>query len=164
MITIETRLCVDVPREQAWHQLARIEDVDQWAESITVSYCDAPVTRGYGAERVCKLKNNKAVREKFTRWEEGRGYSYELVSSDLPLVKNAKNDWSLKGYGDKTLIISLATLELKGGVMGRLFEPLFALIVKRQMPNVAASLKYFIEKGHGYAGSPSKLPRALGLC
>lgn len=165
MITMTTDICVDVPVETAWRQMARIDEVHLWAQVLVDSYCTSEQTRGLGAERACTLRNGMMVTERFTHWEEGKAFTYEIVDGGPAIMKTAKNEWTLTPKGEnKTLIRTHATLQCKGGRLARLIEPLVLWGFKRDMPNIAASLKYFVETGKAYDGPAKELPRAPSFC
>ena len=64
----------------------------------------------------------------------------------------------------QTLVTSTAEVELKGGLIGRLLEPLFAAIARRMGTRSMAGLKYLVENGHAYAGNPRRLLPVPSTC
>lgn len=102
------------------------------------------------------------ITERWTGWDEGRSFTYE--GSGLPLVKRAMNTWSVRPEGDRSLLVSEALVELKGGALGRMFEPLFAAVFKRMAPDALAAFKYLVEHGTPINGRASRLPRAPVAC
>lgn len=164
MIHMKTDICVDVPIDIAWRHMSRIDEIDLWVDMIKDSYCTSEHNRGLGAERVCLLENNMKVTERFTHWDEGKAFTYEAVGSGLPGMKWAQNEWTFEARGNKTMIRSRASLVCKWGLFGRIFEPIVLWGFKRDMPNIAASLKYFIENGKAYEGKSTTLPRAPNFC
>lgn len=164
MIKLVTDICVDVPMATAWQQMAKIDEVHLWAD-LSDSYCTSDKNRGVGAERACVLPNGTIINELFTEWDDGKSFTYK-VSDGLPgIMKSAQNHWTLTPEGEgMTLIRSEVTLEIKGGVFGRLMEPVISWGIKRQLATMPATLKYFVENGHGYEGSPKDLPKAPSFC
>jgi hypothetical protein len=120
------------------------------------------MTQGVGAERTCGLVGNATIRERWLAWDEGRSFTYEGIG--VPLMKRAVNQWTVLPQGDKTLLTSRAELEIKGGVFGRLLEPVLTPILRRMAPNALAGFKYLVEHGHPYVGKASELPLAPALC
>ena len=49
-------------------------------------------------------------------------------------MQPARNRWSVIAQGERALLVSEAELELKGGVVGRLLEPLVAPLLRRMAP------------------------------
>jgi hypothetical protein len=74
------------------------------------------------------------------------------------------NTWSVRPEGDRSLLVSEALVELKGGALGKLFEPLFAAVFRRMAPDSLAAFKYLVEHGKPVNGRPSLLPRAPRAC
>lgn len=164
MITMKTEICVDVAIETAWENMARIDEVDLWVGMIDESYCASDQNRGLNAVRICRLTNGMIITEQFTHWEEGRAFTYETVGNCMPAVRWARNEWTLEAVGTKTMIRSRASLVCKWGLLGRLLEPLVLWGFKRDMPDIAASLKYFVEHGRAFEGEVKTLPRAPSVC
>ncbi|PKL77541.1 MAG: hypothetical protein CVV27_05165 [Candidatus Melainabacteria bacterium HGW-Melainabacteria-1] len=80
------------------------------------------------------------------------------------MVKRATNRWSVQAEGEKTLLTSEATVELKGGIFGRLLEPIMAPIMRSMGPKAFAGFKYLVENGKPYEGPADELPVPLAVC
>jgi hypothetical protein len=80
------------------------------------------------------------------------------------MMKRATNLWSVIPQGTQTLVTSSAEVELKGGLLGRLLEPLMRAVFTRMGPRSLAALKYFVEHGHPYPGPSRELRRAAASC
>ena len=126
MLKMKSYACIEASPEKTWSVLADLENLSQWSEPVLSSKYLGELKRGVGAQRVCKLSNNITITEKWTDWEEGVAYTYE--GFNLPLVKSAKNTWSVKEENGKTLLSTEAEVVLKGGILGRLLEPIMLLI------------------------------------
>jgi hypothetical protein len=163
MLRLSATVCIDAPAAVVWDRLARLEDIQLWSEAIRRASCDGPLSRGLGAERTCELKGNLVIRERWVTWDEGRSFKYE--GSGLPLVKRATNVWSVHPEGaNQSLFKTEAEVELKGGLFGRLLEPIMALAFRRMGSNSLAAFKYLVETGRPFAGKHSDLPRAAAAC
>jgi hypothetical protein len=102
-----------------------------------------------GAVRVCELKQGTVV-ETILEWDEGRSFTYQ--GEGAPMMKRATNRWTVEPRGSQTLVTSTAEVELKGGVVGLLLQPLVKIVASRMGARSLASLKYLVEQGHPYAG------------
>ncbi len=80
------------------------------------------------------------------------------------MMHHASNRWSVISQGARSLLISEAKLELKGGLFGRLVEPILGPLMQRMAPGALASFKYLVEQGSPYAGKVSELPRVSAQC
>jgi len=146
-----------------WGKLAKLEDIELWSELIRRATCRGPVSRGVGAERTCELVGNLTIEERWIDWDEGRSFKDE--GSGLPLVKRASNAWSVRLEGVyQSLLTTEAEVELKGGIFGRLLEPIMAAVFRRMAPNSLAAFRYLVEHGHPHEGHHSDLPRAPATC
>ncbi len=154
--------CIDAPKEKVWQALANVSNVDLWVETIQSARCQGTQTRGIGTVRICRLKGNLTIRETWTKWDEGNSFTYQ--AADLPLVKLATNTWSVETVNGKTLLTSKSELKLKGGIFGKLLEPLMFVVSKRLGANSLAALKHLVETGHPYEGKISHLPRPPLTC
>jgi len=135
--------------------LVILEDIQLCSQAIRRASCEGPLSRGVGAERTCKLKCNLVVRERWIAWHEGFG---------LPLSRRATNMWLAHPEGEsQSLFKTEAEVELKCG-LGRLFEPIMALALRRMGSNSLAAFKYLVENGRPFAGKHSDLPQAAATC
>ena len=161
MLKFENTACIEASRETVWNALADLEKVSWWAEPVLEAHCDN-ANGGVGALRVCKLKGNMEIRERWTAWEPGESFTY--IGEGMPLVQFAKNTWSIHEQNGMILVKSRAEFTFKGGLMGRLLEIPMGLMMKRMGPQALAGLKYWVENGCAYKGDMSKLPLAPVSC
>ena len=160
MLKLSGSVCIDAPATAVWSVLSKLESVHLWIDSIERSYCPAQ-SRGVGAARVCELKQATII-ETIVEWDEGRSFRYE--GKGVPMMKRATNLWTVIPQGDQTLVTSEAELEIKGGVFGRLLEPVMKAVFSRMGPRSLASLKYIVEHGQPYSGPSHLLPLAPVGC
>jgi ligand-binding SRPBCC domain-containing protein len=162
MIKLIASVCIEAPAEAVWARLAKLEDIQLWSEVVVHARCTGALSQGVGAERTCELVGNRTIKERWVAWDEGRSFEYEGLG--IPLMNRATNRWSVVPHGEQSLLISEAEVEIKGGVFGRLLEPLLAPLMRRMAPNALATFKYLVEHGHPYQGKASELPRAPATC
>ena len=154
--------CINSSTEEVWKVLSDISNVNLWVDPIISAHCEGDSKRGIGAIRVCKLKGNMTIKEKWTEWDEGTSFTY--LADETAIIKSAKNRWSLSSQEGKTLIVTESEVVLKGGILGRIFEPLMYLVSKKMGADSLAALKYLVENKVPYEGGFSKLPRVSALC
>lgn len=162
MIKLFASACIAAPSHVVWKHLAKLEDIQLWSEAVLRASCPNNLAHGVGAERTCQLVGNRVIHERWVAWDEGRSFQYEGFG--IPLMRRATNRWSVIPNGDQSLLISEAELELKGGVLGRLLEPLLAPVMQRMAPNALAGFTYLVEHGRPYDGKFSELPRVPATC
>lgn len=156
-----TTACIEAPVEKVWATLADVTNIVQWAPVESAS-CVGDKKTGAGTKRVCNLKGGVTIEEEWTQWKEGDYYTY--IASGIPLVKMASNKWSVETVNGKTLLRSEADVKLKGGVFGKLLEPLFRILSKRAGADALAAFKYLVETGRPFTGKRSTLPRVSPVC
>jgi hypothetical protein len=162
MFSIKVTACIDASREATWDVLSDLESISLWSEPVTLAKCDGDIKQGVGAERICHLGNNMVITERWISWVEGESYTYE--GFNLPLVKSAKNTWSVKSENGKTLLTSESEITLKGGRVGKLLEPLMRFASNRIGSDSLSAFKFLVENGKPYEGKYSLLPRVSAVC
>ena len=154
--------CIDAPVERVWQVLADVENIDLWVDPIQSAECVGGRTTGVGTRRVCHLQGGITVEEEWTDWDEGVSYTY--VASGAPLMKSASNRWSVKPENGKTLLTTESVVVLKGGLFGKLLEPLVRLMSARVGADSLAAFKFLVETGRPFEGKKSALPRVSAVC
>lgn len=162
MIKLFASACIDAPKEAVWLVLSKLEDIALWSESVLSAQCDSDHRQGVGAERTCSLKGNATIKEQWIAWDEGNSFTY--VALGIPMIKSARNTWTVRSEHGKTLLTSEAEVEIKGGILGRLLEPVMQPIMQRMAPGALAAFKYLVENGRPYPGKHAELPRAPVTC
>lgn len=156
--------CIEATKEKTWEYLSDVSNINLWVDDIITSPCESNQTRGIGTVRICHLRGNKISREKFVAWEEGHSYTYQAVTTSMPMVKQAQNTWSVTSMNEKTLLTSEPEIVMKGGIFGKFLGLLMRPMIQKQMADVLASFKYLVENGQPYDGKPSRLSRAPITC
>lgn len=164
MIKLVNCVGIDASAEAVWKALSDLENVTLWAEPIVTAHCSGDTKRGVGVTRVCTLKGNMTIREKWIAWDEGSSFTY--VGYGLPLIKSAKNTWSFRGSSDgsQTLVMSEAEIEFKGRALGKFLEFAMGSAMRRLGPRTLAAFKYWVEKGRPFEGKHSSLPIITVAC
>lgn len=145
MITLTATVCIDAAPVTVWAALSKLESIHLWSDVIQRSYCVGEHTRGVGAVRICELRGDVTLRERMIEWSEGRSLTYS--GEGLPFVRRAVNRWSVEPHAARTLVTTVADVELKGGWVGRLGEPLLRLASARMARRSLALLKHLVEHG-----------------
>jgi carbon monoxide dehydrogenase subunit G len=162
MITVVASVCIETPADEVWAQLAKLEDIRLWSEAVLDARCEGTTSRGVGAERTCDLRGGISIRERWLAWDEGRSFTYE--GDGLPGVAQARNHWSVHPEGPRTLLSSKAEVELKGGRIARLLEPVLERRLKRVGTRTLAAFKFLVETGSPPQGKHRRLPRTAATC
>jgi len=133
-----------------------------WVDPILSARCESESEKGVGTVRVCELRGNMIVTERWTAWDEGISFTYQ--ADEVAFFKSAINKWSIRTENNKTLVVTESEVVLKGGVFGKIFEPLMYFFSKKMGSDSLAALKYLVETGTPFEGSSSKLPRVSVVC
>lgn len=154
--------CIEAPADVVWAHLSRLDQIHLWTDVIHRSYLTTQASCGVGAERVCELGHDRSVTERIVAWEEGSSFTYE--STNAPMMRFARNRWSVRAEGNRTLVTTEAEFELRGGWLGRLLGHVIVPILAFALPNPMVKLKYWIENGRPFEGRASALPTPLAGC
>jgi hypothetical protein len=102
------------PPERVWESLASDESLAAWGPSLkAVNWLSA---RPFGADttrEVVLVGGAPRMRERFFRWEEGRGYSFAVYESSVPLFRPFVEDYGVEAEGDGTLFTWTIAIEPK---------------------------------------------------
>lgn len=162
MITVESSVCIAAPVDDVWAQLVRLEDIRLWSEAVLYAHCPGPIAEGVGAERTCQLRGGIKISEHWLQWDNGHSFTYE--GSGIPGVLSARNRWSVAPVGTQTQLRSLAEVQLKGGRLARLLEPLVARQTRRVGLRTLAAFKYLVEQGEPPPVRHARLVTAPATC
>ena len=154
--------CIKAPKEKVWQVLSDVSNVHLWVGPILSAHCEGRQTRGVGTTRVCQLQGNMQITETWIAWDEGHSFTYQTF--ETAWMKSAKNTWSMEAINGDTLLTTESEIILKGGIVGKLFEPLMLMMSKSMGANSLAAFKHLVEVGRPYKGNFSSLPRVPIEC
>jgi ligand-binding SRPBCC domain-containing protein len=162
MFKMTTSACVEAPADVVWAHLARLDQISVWTDVIHRAHVSGTCSAGVGAERTCELGGGRALHERFVAWDEGRSFTYE--STDAPMMKLARNKWSVTPMGARSLVTSEAEMEFRGGWLGRILGFVLVPLMTLVLPNPLAKLKFWIENGRPFEGRARALPVPSVAC
>ena len=162
MLRTTASACIEAPAHVVWEHLAQLDKLHLWIDLVHHSYISSACATGVGAERTCNLGGSRTLHERVVAWDEGRSFTYE--SSDAPLMRLARNTWSVTPVGEKCLVTSEAELELRGGWFANALGWMLLPLIRLLLPNPLAKLKFWVENGRPYEGRARSLPVPLAAC
>jgi polyketide cyclase/dehydrase/lipid transport protein len=102
------------PPAQVWESLASDDSLAAWGPSVTELRWLTPRPFGVGTTREVVLAPGLArVRERYFRWDEGRGYSFAVYEANLPIFRRFAEDYTLDADGDGTRFTWTVAIEPK---------------------------------------------------
>jgi polyketide cyclase/dehydrase/lipid transport protein len=131
------------PPEKVWESLASEESIGAWSATVGSVKWLSPQPFGIDTTREVALAPGLTrVRERFFRWDEGHGYSFEVYEANLPLFRRFAEDYEVEPDGDATRFTWTVALEPKSA-LAIPFKPL-ATVLKLAFGRLAADgEKYF---------------------
>jgi uncharacterized membrane protein len=126
MLQITRTIDIDTPVNDVWKKLAKLDDVENFVDSVTRSVYTTEQKEGVGAARACDVKGLGTLVEEIVDWKEGETFTY-TVDGMPKIVKHAQSKWRLKRKNeDQTTVTITSSIETRYGALGRLMEK-FAL-------------------------------------
>ncbi|MBJ7337384.1 SRPBCC family protein [Mycolicibacterium sp.] len=88
------------PPEKVWESLASDESLAAWSATVSAVEWQSSRPFGIGTTREVVLAPGLSrVRERFFRWDEGRGYSFAAYEANLPIFKRFAEDYVIEPSG-----------------------------------------------------------------
>jgi Polyketide cyclase / dehydrase and lipid transport len=85
------------PPERVWESLISDESLAAWSSTVSSLTWTSGRPFGVGTTREVALAPGLArVHERFFRWDEGRGYAFEVYESNLPVFRRFAEDYALE--------------------------------------------------------------------
>ena len=120
MLHVNATIEIDAPSNEVWRRLAKLDDVQNFVESVTKSYYSSEQTEGVGAERTCEVRGFGTLQERITQWDDGDSLTY-AVEGMPKVVRSARSHWSLQAITpEKTRVVVQSTMETNYGIFGSL--------------------------------------------
>lgn len=100
------------PPERLWESLVSDDSVAAWGPGVKSIRWTSPRPFGVGTTREVTLALGAAtVRERFFRWDEGRGYSFCAVESNRPGLRRFAEDYVVEPTGNGSRLLWTVALE-----------------------------------------------------
>jgi hypothetical protein len=117
-----------VPPEQVWEQISSDESLSAWRGlRLPRLTWTSPRPFGVDATREVVLPlSAMTVRERFFRWDEGKGYSFYVYEANRPLVDRFAEDYVVEPDGDGALLTWTIAFQTKPALrsVAKLLDPL----------------------------------------
>ncbi|BBZ27063.1 polyketide cyclase [Mycolicibacterium madagascariense] len=102
------------PAETVWESLASDASLSAWSPLVSSVNWTSPRPFGVGTTREVTLAPGLTrIRERFFRWDEGRGYSFAAYEGNLPLLQHFAEDYEVEPDGDGSRLTWTVAIEPK---------------------------------------------------
>lgn len=104
-----------VPPEQVWAQISSDESLSAW-RGLRVPRLTWTSPRPFGVDTTREVVlplSAMTVRERFFRWDEGKGYSFYVYEANRPLLTRFAEDYVVEPDGAGTLLTWTIALEAR---------------------------------------------------
>jgi hypothetical protein len=136
------------PPERVWESLASDESLSAWSSTVSSLRWTSERPFGVGTTREVVLAPGLTrVRERFFRWDEGRGYSFEVYEANAPIFRRFAEDYVVESAnpdGTATRYVWTVAIEPKPA-FALPFKPL-APVLKLAFGKMAADGQRYFER------------------
>ena len=104
-----------VPPEQVWESIASDESMKAW-KGLHVPRLTWTSPRPFGVDTTREVVlplSAMTVRERFFRWDEGKGYSFYVYEANRPVVDRFAEDYVIEPDGDGAILTWTIAFEPK---------------------------------------------------
>ncbi len=146
MSELKHEIKINAPKDQVFSTLANLELVQKYNPGVVSAKYITPTHSGVGAARECDLGKDGIVREKVTRFEDGKSITMELYEHNWPLEFM---HWTtqVQAQGNTTLVTQTMQYKVKFGLIGTLLDKLMMKNkLNSTLDTVFNSMKDYIEK------------------
>ena len=147
MLQITKTIDIDAPVNDVWQKLAKLDDVQNFVDSVTKSYYSSEQKEGVGAERTCEVKGFGTLVEEIVEWKDGETLTY-TVAGMPPMVKHAQSNWRLERKSHiQTTVTVTSSMETRYGLFGAFMEK-FAMKprITRILEDALSQFKNYVEQ------------------
>jgi hypothetical protein len=132
-----------VSPERVWESLASDESVAAWGLGVRRLTWTSPRPFGVDTTREVVLPlATMTVRERFFRWDEGKGYSFYVAEANRPGLRRFAENYVVEPDGDGALLTWTIAIEPKSGLAP--FMKVLGPVNKRAFGQLArGARKYF---------------------
>jgi hypothetical protein len=107
-----------VPPDRVWESLASERSMWDWDLGVRRLTWTSPRPFGVGTTREVVLPfGAMTVRERFFRWDEGKGYSFYVAETDRPVVDLFAEDYAIEPDGEGSVFTWTIALEPKRALL-----------------------------------------------
>jgi ligand-binding SRPBCC domain-containing protein len=148
MRKLQQRIVSPVPKQALWEVLADFGGVEKWAPGMRRSRLLGDCRTGVGTLRVMRHRWGFRIKELVTAWDEGEGYSFELLQAPFPM-RNVCETWKLDTDGRQTVVTTTVAYQMGLGIVGSLLDFfLVRFLVTREMRMGVLALEQYAQR-HG---------------
>ena len=146
MRALTERVEIHAPKEAVWIALADFGGVADWAPYMKSSHLIGNLDTGIGTRRGMRHAWGFRLEEVVTRWDEGVGYSFDVLKAPFPMT-NVRESWATGMENGFPTVTTRVKYEMKLGPVGLLLDWLLVrFVVKREMRTGLRGLKQYIER------------------
>jgi uncharacterized protein YndB with AHSA1/START domain len=111
------RMQYAAPTERVWESLASDESLAAWGPSVKQVNWLSPRPFGIDTTREVVLGGGVfRARERFIRWDEGRGYTFSVYEASVPVFRHFVEDYVVEADGDGTSFTWTIAIEPKSAL------------------------------------------------
>lgn len=146
MRTLRERIEIKAPLQLVWAALADFGGVANWAPYMQTSHLIGERKAGVGTRRGMRHAWGFRFEESVTEWNDGRGYSFDVLRAPYPM-KDVRESWVSACENGYPTVDTQVTYGMGLGFLGTLLDWLLVrFMVRREMRAGLRGLKQYVEQ------------------
>lgn len=145
MRTLEDRIQINAPHSVVWGLLSDFSGVATWAPYLRSSSPVGDVESGVGAYRVMRHFWGFQLEESVAEWNEGVGYSFDVVRVPYP-IRDVRETWRIEDEAGHVSVVTSVEYDTHLGPVGAAIDAaIVSHLVRREMREGLKGLKRHAE-------------------
>ena len=145
MRTLEDRIQINASHAVVWGLLSDFSGVVTWAPYLRSSSPVGDVESGIGAYRVMRHFWGFRLEESVVEWDEGVGYSFDVVRVPFP-IKDVRETWRIEDGDGHVTVTTRVEYDTHLGPLGTALDATIVNhLVRREMREGLKGLKRYAE-------------------
>lgn len=152
MKTIKEEIEVLSPQEELFDLTQDYQRRLEWDPYLREAYLlNGAVDAEVGVQSVCTNHRGSVMVSKYVSFKRPKVAAVTMVSGPY-ILKSFSGAWNIKTISDSSsLLVFTYNFELKGGIIGRLLQPLASFLFRLDMRKRLHAIKLYIEQPPGSA-------------
>lgn len=142
---LEEQIEINSSPDAVWGVLRDFGQVARWAPHVLTSKSVDGQATGLGSRRVFQHLWGFRLEEVITRWDEGLGYSFDIVTAPF-VFRDVRETWTVHAALAGARVLTSVEYDVHFGALGSALDRvLLRRLIRREMQVGLAGLKKYVE-------------------